>query len=189
MPTWTDFKREIQISEGVISHMYLDTVGAVTVGVGNMLPNVAAAQQLRFVHRTTQAPASADEIAADFDAVRKQPKGMLASRYLPHTKLELPAAAIDALLDVRLENFKRELRSKFAGFDDLPITAQFAVLDMAFNLGSHGVVSKFPKFTKAVQSKDWLTAAKESHRAQVGASRNAQVKRWLEAAASGAANP
>lgn len=187
MPTWTDFNREIKISEGVIPHLYLDTVGAVTVGVGNMLPNVAAAQQLRFVQRTTQAPANADEIAADFDAVRQQPKGKVAGAYKAHTKLDLPAAAIDELLDARIAGFQRELRSKFADFDRYPITAQFALVDMAFNLGTHGLVTKFPKFTKAVIAKDWATAAKESHRPQVQASRNATVRRWLEEAGGAAA--
>ena len=62
MPTWQDFRKEIKISERSISHMSLDTVGKVTVGVGNMLPNVAAAQQLGFVVRTTFMKATAEEI-------------------------------------------------------------------------------------------------------------------------------
>lgn len=32
----------IKAGEGCIEHMYLNTVGKVTVGVDNMLPNVAA---------------------------------------------------------------------------------------------------------------------------------------------------
>jgi GH24 family phage-related lysozyme (muramidase) len=53
---------------------------------------------------------------------------------------------------------------------------------MAFNLGANGLVTKFPAFTKAIKNKDWLKAAKESHRSQVGARRNRIVRQWLEGA-------
>ena len=49
MATWAEFTKELKVSEGEIPHLYLDTVGAVTVGVGNMLPGAAAAQKLEFV--------------------------------------------------------------------------------------------------------------------------------------------
>ncbi len=65
--------------EGNYSYMYLDTTGNVTVGVGEMLPNAAAAQKFAFVRRADATakppvlpgPATADEIKADFDNVKK----------------------------------------------------------------------------------------------------------------------
>jgi GH24 family phage-related lysozyme (muramidase) len=54
--------------------MYLDTVGKVTIGVGNMLPNVAAAQKLAFVVRTTKKKAIKDQIETDFEAVKNKQK-------------------------------------------------------------------------------------------------------------------
>lgn len=183
MPGWQDFKRELKASEGVVSHMYLDTVGKVTVGVGNMLPNSSAAQKLEFVDRKTRKRATPGEIKADFDAVSKRPKGLKATAYLPHTKLDLPPAAIDSLLDSRITEFKRELKLKLPKFEQFPLTAQFALLDMAFNLGMSGLFTKFPKFIKAVEAEDWAGAAKESNRPQVATSRNTTVKKWLEEAA------
>jgi GH24 family phage-related lysozyme (muramidase) len=59
-------------SEGYVEHMYLDTKGLVTVGIGNMLPSVAAAQALPFVNRSTGNRATADEIAADYASVESQ---------------------------------------------------------------------------------------------------------------------
>ncbi len=52
--TEVDMKQEIQEKarsmikggEGCISHMYLDTVGKVTIGVGNMLPTAEDAMAL-----------------------------------------------------------------------------------------------------------------------------------------------
>lgn len=62
MFNWQYFRRELKISEGSVPTMYLDTVGKVTVGVGNILPNVAAAAKLSFVVRTSKESASQDEI-------------------------------------------------------------------------------------------------------------------------------
>ncbi len=187
MATWDDFKKEIKTSEGSISHMYLDTVGAVTVGVGNMIPNVEAAQKLGFINRTTQAAATADEIKADFENVKQQTKGLLASSYKQYTALDLPTREIDSLLDKRIEKFKAELKAKFPKFDNYPLTVQFALTDMAFNLGTNGLVTKFPSFKKAIEAEDWAKAATESNRPQVSSTRNATVKKWLEDAAPKAA--
>jgi GH24 family phage-related lysozyme (muramidase) len=180
--SWQDFRKEIKISEGSISHMYLDTVGKVTVGVGNMLPNVAAAQKLPFIVRANGKRATSDEIKTDFETVGKQARGQVASRYQTYTKLDLPENEINTLLDTRIATFKRELKLKFPDFDSYPITVQFALTDMAFNLGTNGVVIKFPTFTKAIKDKDWAKAAAESNRPQVNSHRNKTVKDWLLAA-------
>ena len=185
MRTWQDFVEEIKISEGSISHMYLDTVGKVTIGVGNMLPDLGAAQELPFVVRTSRKQASPDEIRMDFEAVSRQPMGLVASRYKAHTKLDLPEVEIDALLDARIATFKSELKLKFPDFDTYPITVQFALTDMAFNLGTNGLVTKFPLFTKAIKERDWLKASQQSNRPQVNEQRNKLVRDWLEAAAIG----
>jgi len=184
MATWQDFKKEIKVSEGSISHMYLDTVGKVTVGVGNMLPDVASSQKLAFVDRKTMKAATKDEIKAEFEKVSKLTKGLKASAYKKDTTLDLSATTIDTLLDNRIETFKKELKLKFPSFDTYPMTVQFALLDMAFNLGSNGLVTKFPSFKKAIEAKDWTKAASESNRPQVSSTRNATVKKWLEDAKS-----
>ena len=188
-PTWDDFKRLLKSHEGNIPHMYLDTVGAVTVGVGNMMPTAAQAQALGFVNRSTGKAATADEIKTDFDEVTKQTKGKIASKYKVNTKLDLPDAAINALLDTRIAGFKSELKAEFPDFDQYPVRVQYALLDMAFNLGTQGVIKKFPSFTagiKANNAEGWLKAAKESNRPQVSAERNTSVKQWLEDAAAAA---
>ncbi len=187
-PTWDDFKRVLKSHEGTIPHMYLDTVGAVTVGVGNMMPTAAQAQALGFVNRSTGKKATADEIKTDFDEVNKQTKGKLASKYKVNTKLDLPDADINALLDTRIAGFKSELKGKFPDFDLYPARVQYALLDMAFNLGTVGV-TKFTHFTAAIKlntPEGWLKAAKESNRPQVSAERNTAVKQWLEDAAAAA---
>ncbi|MCV6590760.1 MAG: glycoside hydrolase family protein [Marinobacterium sp.] len=183
MAGWDDLRKELKKSEGSIPYMYLDTVGKVTVGVGNMLPDVAAAQQLGFVERATGREATAAEIAADFNAVQAQPAARVASFYKEYTHLELPEAKIDELLNQRIREFEQGLKRNFPEFDSYPITAQMAMMDMAFNLGVQGLVTKFPSMTRAIRRMDWKAAAKESHRRQVSDSRNAVVKQWFDEAA------
>jgi len=60
------------------------------------------------------------------------------------------------------------------------MNVQFALLDMAFNLGTNGLVTIFPSFKKAIEAKNWKKAASESNRPQVSSTRNATVKKWLE---------
>ncbi len=55
----------IKNGEGCISHMYLDTVGKVTVGVGNMLPTADAATALPFIRTGSGNNATENEIRAD----------------------------------------------------------------------------------------------------------------------------
>ncbi|MGF1463749.1 MAG: hypothetical protein ACFB2Z_11415 [Maricaulaceae bacterium] len=183
MPNWNKFKAEVKKSEGNISHMYLDSVGKVTVGVGNMLPDVAAAQRLPFIVRANQKPASPEQIASDFDTVSKKAPSLIAVTYKKYTKLDLRYADIEKLLDQRIKEFTSQLKKRFPDFGTYPIYAQFAVTDMAFNLGIHGLVTKFPKFTKAVKDKNWTEAAKQSKRPQLSVDRNKVVRVWLEEAA------
>ncbi len=169
-------RKLIKAGEGSIPHMYLDTVGKVTIGVGNMLRNAEAATRLPFIVKETGDKASEDEIISEYERVAKLKPGLTARSYKQHTKLVLTAEAIDALLDKRLSRFKSRLRKDFAGFDSFPAEAQLGLIDMAFNLGNHGLVSKFPSFTKAARSQDWKLCARECKRKQVQKSRNSEVR-------------
>src|SRR5436305_14556917 len=100
--------------EGTIRFMYVDSTGNVTVGVGTLLANAAAAQKLTFQRRpdptaippiTLARPATAAEILADFNNVARQPQGQAADSYRKFTKLDMPEAAIDALLESRVKEF------------------------------------------------------------------------------------
>lgn len=168
----------IRSGEGSIPHMYLDTEGYVTVGVGHMMPSAADAQTLPFVHRDTGNAATADEIATDYNAVKARPYGQsyTAHSFEPYTKLILPDNEIDALLDRRIAEFETGLRNDFDGFDDYPDRARLGLLDMAFNLGNSGLVDGFPSFTAAARAGDWAACAKECHRKGIRETRNEEVK-------------
>ena len=173
----------IMEGEGSISHMYLDTKGLVTVAVGQLLRTVEAAQELDFVRRETGEPATAADIEQDYDAVKQQPAGKIASAYEPFTKLDLPEPATTALLDRRIAGFEAGLRSDFSDYDSYPEDAKLGLMDMVFNLGNSGLVNKFPSFTRAARAKDWETCAKECRRRGIGDRRNGETKKLFEDAA------
>jgi len=176
--------------EGAFSHMYEDTTGNVTVGVGNLLANAAAAQRLAFVRRPNSSAkppvlagqATPDEIKADFDNVNKQPAGKLASYYKQFTKLDLPDSVINSLLNARVQEFTTALAATFPDFNSYPAEACAAIFDMAFNLGVAKLTSQFPTFCQAVKDKDWAAAAKECQRGGISAERNNWTKAQLEKA-------
>ncbi len=175
---------ELIKSEGSVPHLYLDTHGLVTVGVGECLELLSEAQGLAFVRRSDGVTASPDEIATDWNAVRACPPGRLAHGYRNSTELELPENDIEWLLLERVAEFESGLERQFEGYDALPALVRMALVDMAFNLGLTGLPEKFPKFCAAIARGDFMTAAAESKRRGVAGRRNAKVRRWLKFAAS-----
>lgn len=171
-----DARRLIKTGEGSIPHMYLDSVGKVTVGVGNMLPDAHAALALPFVVKENGAPASPAQIQDEFNLVLRQEPRHPAPYYSRYCDLMLTDEEINALLDRRIDDFEAGLRQQFQHFDQFPEQAKLGMLDMAFNLGISGLVSKFPAFTRAARSADWETCAIECKRKQVQTSRNETVK-------------
>lgn len=175
----------IKDGEGNISHMYLDTRGLVTVGVGQMIPTADEATRLSFVKRDTSERATADEIREGYDAVKAQPKGKVAHSYQRFSKLDMPQADIDVLLARRLDEFEQGLRREIPTYDDAPEDAKLGLIDMAYNLGIGGLVNKFPSFTGAARAADWAGCARECHRRGISDARNEEVKHLFESAAGG----
>lgn len=171
-PTFDEIKLFIAPFEGNISHMYLDTEGYVTVGIGNMLPTADAACALSFVNRTTKNAATKVEITADFQSVSKQAKAMRAGSYRQFTKLDMPNGEIDRLFRRRVDEFQGQLRRHYPKYDAFPSSAQLAILDMAFNLGSAALKKKWPKLNEAIDKEDWTAAAQNCTRPGANAVRN-----------------
>ena len=178
-------RQKLEQYEGKIDHMYLDTKGYVTVGIGHLLKDVAAAQTLNFVHQTGGKKATKDEIKTDFETVKKQAKGLFASLYKKHTKLKLSTIDIDKLTDKHIDSFEAELKRIYgtAAFTAFPSDVKLALFDMIFNLGMTKLRTGFPTFNKHIKAKDWAAAAKESKRQDISAARNKYVEDLLNKAA------
>jgi GH24 family phage-related lysozyme (muramidase) len=163
--------------EGSIPWMYLDTHGNVTVGVGLLLEDDAAAQKLPFVHGSRAATPS--EIAAEFQRVHAMPMGRPAMFYRREGELELEKADIDSLLRDVLTGFEGQLRNRLPGYDAFPDGVKIALLDMAYNLGPAGLIKGYPALIAAVECGNWAKAAANCFRHGPGAARNQWTERMF----------
>jgi GH24 family phage-related lysozyme (muramidase) len=163
--------------EGNVRHMYRDTEGHVTTGVGHLLRTPADAQKLPWIDGRTGQRATPEQIDAEFDRVIGMPEGLKAGGYREPDGLVLPKALAAALSQQRLENeFLPGLRRIFPDFDAFPREAQRALVDMVYNLGVAGLGKKFPKMIAACNSGDWATAAEQCRRSSCREDRNAWTR-------------
>jgi GH24 family phage-related lysozyme (muramidase) len=174
--------------EGNIEHMYLDTGGNVTVGVGHLLASAGDAASLPFVHKSDGAAATDQEKQDEWTTMHGEDAGQVASYYDQFATLRLNQDDIDATLTDDLNAVEDSLRNTFANYDSFPQKAQEGLIDMAFNLGIGKLTSAFPNFVAAVQQQDWTTAADECHRTGISDDRNDAVKQLFLDAANAAPN-
>lgn len=150
------------VFEGIIPHLYLDTRGNPTCGVGFLVVNEFELRKL---------PWSPDSQAAtaDYQLVRAAPFGRPAPYYARFCKARLPEPAMRQIFDVKIA----ELRKQLFGWhlERCPERVQIALLDMTYNLGVAGL-NKFAKLRRAVDFRDWPTAAAECRRNGVQQARN-----------------
>jgi GH24 family phage-related lysozyme (muramidase) len=181
MPTYfAELLAQLKVFEDCVPWMYLDSVGKVTVGVGLMLPDAAAACALGFA--LNGAAATAEQIGGDFARVAALAADKLPNFYRAESSPELPQELIDAKLSAVLLEFEGTVRARVSGYDSLPDGVKMALLDMAYNLGPAGLLKGYPRMLSAVQAGDWAQAAAECARGGIGAARNAwTAKQFLSA--------
>jgi GH24 family phage-related lysozyme (muramidase) len=157
------FPRFSKPLEGRLPFLYQDVKGLVTIGVGNLVDSPEEAAALPFVHPGSGVPATREEIVAEWHLIKDTPglakAGAEAARRI-HT-LELPDAAIDEQVHKRFDINEARLAAFFPGWRDWPLDAR---------LGAHSIAwagaffpTRWPDFTAAANSGDWLKAADQSH--------------------------
>ena len=177
--------------EGYVKHLYLDTKGNVTVGVGHMLPDKNAMSGVIMYKvqndKLTQ-PATLQEKMDEYGSIKKLPFSSIttARSFKQHTSLVMKDSDIDFLTNKHIDSFHGELKGSYTkahsyqnNFDDFEPNLQLALFDMAFNLGTPTLKNNFPKFNTAIKSEDFSTAAKESHRKDIAEERNNFVKNLI----------
>jgi len=162
--------------EGKVPHFYLDPSGLVTIGIGCRVATIHEALQLDFLYKDSKLPAERDSIRNDFIIVSQSISGQDTSYYDLLTNLFLSEEDIVKLFIVKYLEKLHYTKTYFADFDSFSDNIKLALLDMTFNLGVTGLIMKFPKFTKALQRKDWMAAAAECDRHGISAERNSFVR-------------
>jgi GH24 family phage-related lysozyme (muramidase) len=174
---------DLQQFEGSVSHMYQDTRGYVTVGVGHLLRTAADAEKLPFINASTGQPATRAEIRAAFDQVAAMDPGKRSSSYKLPDGLVLPETTARELAQGRVEReFLPGLRRLYPEFDSFPPRAKLALIDMAYNLGVGGL-GKFSHLKEAVNRQDWAAAAEHCNRRTSREERNEWTRQMFNEAA------
>ncbi len=194
-------KNRLRRHEGWVNHMYLDTKGNVTVGVGFLLPR--SSEVGFYSWRTKDRSKGSVPLAyakVEWNTVNRLPygQGIKASTFDKKTTIELSDATIGSVLTKKLATLRDDLRRVFAldseddegniiargvDFDELPTTVQEAMLDLGWNVKGFQEANVFPKMKIAIKRGDWRTAAVESHRATpIPETRNAEIYELIESA-------
>lgn len=181
---------KLKVFEGSIPHLYLDTKGYVTVGIGHLISNRTDMKRVKMHTVKNKLPdklATLAEKQTEFDTIKALTKGKKASAYKKDTTLVMKDTEIQSLKGTHVKNFYANLTADYTvangyanTFDDLHENVQLALFDMIFNLGRSGLKKKFPTFNQAIKDENWSKAATESNRPDVGKSRNTYVKRLFE---------
>lgn len=141
--------------EGDVRHLYKDTQGIITAGVGFALRSLAEAQALpNWDHPR--------DVELDWAAVQQAPAGKLPSFYRSITRARL--------IDVDAELLRRVGKLPYWALS-LPDPARDALTDIQYNTGNVDI-KHWPRLVAACQRGDWRAAAAESHRPDVGKARN-----------------
>ncbi len=169
----SDYFDDLVQHEGCIPWLYCDVRGLITIGIGNLVPTPEAAQAMPLHHMATGEPATPDQKLAAWVKVKD---GFTLNRaaifYRQFSDLRMFDAEIAQLVASRLDaEFMPGLHRLFHGFDAFPLPARRALVDMAYNLGVHGL-SHFVRLIAACQAQDWATAARECARSSSRGSRN-----------------
>lgn len=147
--------------EGDEHCMYLDALGLVTTGMGNLIDPRSLALNLPWKHPDGSL-ASQDEITTEFYRVKANTslkwRGAMAARAF--TTLRISDADIETLDAAALETDAKILAGYYPDFVNWPADAQLGALSMAWAMGP-GFPSFFPSFSRYVRSRDWLGAASE----------------------------
>lgn len=187
----TTIAKKLEEYEGRCNHLYLDSVGKVTVGIGHMIPSrVAMTTVMLYTIKGGRpaSPASLPEKQKEYDMIAKQPRNYQASWYKQHTQLIMKDADIDAQLGRHIGVFYKELvalyskSNGFLGFDNMPDEVQLALFDMVFNLGAAKLRAQYVLMNNAVKAEKWDVAARECNRVGIDTARNSYVKHLFLAA-------
>lgn len=132
--TFDDIKDLIQTHEGVRPHVYLDSRGIPTVGIGFNLMRPDAKDMLLRVN-------------ANYDNIKNGTD-------------DLNAQQIKKLFEMCMQIAYKDVKQYMPSFDNLPRNIKLGLLDMSFNLG-YGRLSKFVKTKQFIASGDYRSAASE----------------------------
>ena len=164
------------VHEGVVPHLYLDTRGNVTCGVGFLVRTVSALAA--YPWHPSVATARGDWAELHRPDVLS---GRMPDYYRKICCARLTTEGMRAVFEDRVLAFRAALETHWQ-LSRQPEDVQLALVDMAYQLGAVGL-RRFVKLHAAVMARDYRTAMYESYRRDASPTRNANTAKLFEAAA------
>ncbi len=156
LDSFVGFTRDL---EGPTNWMYLDVLGLVTTGFGNLINTPASACALPWRHADGSF-ASRDEIIAEWATVRTHkemaPHG--GGAFAKVTKLRLDAYGVDSLVRNTIARNDEAMKRRYPDWESWPAAAQMACMSLAWACGS---AYAFPDMDRALANRDFETASRE----------------------------
>lgn len=148
--------------EGVISFLYQDVKGLVSIGIGNLVDPIQLAMTLPLVRTSDGQPATRNEIAAEWAKIKALPDGAAggwraAARVVT---LHLTDDGINDMVLNKLAENDRYIAARFPQYESWPADAQLGVMSMCWAVGP-AFQADWPRFTASLREQDWRTAAVE----------------------------
>ena len=169
------FKLQVAPAEGNITHIYGDTGGRPTVGIGHLIKGeqdlLAIHERFGFYKRRDDGEPGTEK--ADFEDVLRDYRkietlhlhGQPAHDFWQFTTVDLMLGDIIRLRDQDIEEhlgYLLHYKKEFPNYLSYPLGAQLALLDMSFNRGNRTVREDYPPFIEAIQNRNWMRAAEAS---------------------------
>jgi GH24 family phage-related lysozyme (muramidase) len=187
--TFEEIAADLVAWEGEVSHLYLDSKGFMTIGIGTCLvtkehpKDPTQTLALPFYYRGTDNKAEAKDIREVFNKVVAMPAKLPSTNYQTRPDLELKPADIRALVRDFIDNKAlKALTRNFPDFNTFPKCARRAMVDIAYNAGAGffndstpKVPAKAPKMRAAILAQDWKKAS-----AEVPVKGRAERKQWRQ---------
>ncbi len=154
---WHDFSVKF---EGFVNSPYVDVLGLVTVGAGNLIDPIHLALELPW-KLSDGSLATKNDVVEQWQRVKDDRDRLkkLHWKYAAQlTTIRLTDEDIDAIVAKKLASNEVELRKWFPGFDEMPADGQLGILSLAWAAGP-AFAKKFPNFTHYVNNGKWWEAA------------------------------
>jgi peptidoglycan hydrolase-like protein with peptidoglycan-binding domain len=159
--------------EGFVPHMYIDALGFVTTGMGNLIDPMSAAMSLPWKNAdgSRATPAQIQAAWTAVDSKRSDPKGQRQTSGPAAqgggtqgnlTTIRITKNDVKALVADRLKNNEKIIVANLPHFAAAPADAQLGVHSMAWAEGT-GFTKTWPAFDAAFNRGDFATAAAQSN--------------------------
>jgi len=132
--------------------MYLDVLGLVTTGIGNLIDPIYTATGLPWVHRSDGSPAGRDQIILEWQRVKALQawKGYGGGYFGDGAQIILTPEGVDALVDGKLMANEAILKRRFVLWEQWPADAQLGTLSVAWAAGPAWVAPNFDMAARAL---------------------------------------